>query len=90
VKVVERDFSTLDRAQGFIDGINFVNDSSINLYELVVEVNTFGRDSLVRFVIILIDQDGDDSDSELVDNEDGEWVRLSSGRTTQVSIKAQK
>jgi len=88
MRVIEREFDNLDAAQGFIEGVNFVNDDAITVREVMIEVNVLERIvPRVRFVILIIDQDGDDSESELVDSSDGEWVRLHPGCSTEVCMK---
>jgi hypothetical protein len=87
MRLVEREFANLDAVQGFIEGINFVNDDDIAVREVLVEVNVMGRDPRVRFVAIILDNDGDDSESDLVDDENGEWVRLHPGCSTEVCMK---
>jgi hypothetical protein len=83
---IERAFNTMAEAAAFIEGVTFVNDSSVEVKQWVMEVNVKNPIPPVRFVVIMTDEDYAGPYDEIVDNEDGAWKRLLPGVPAEITI----
>lgn len=86
MRVVERAFDTAAEARAFIEGVEFVNDAELEVRHLVLEMNVgakLGTLPPIRFVVIMVDSDGEENIDELV--EDAGWQRIYPDYTNELT-----